>query len=264
MKQYLDLIKDIKKHGEWTGDRTGTGTLSMFGNQKRFDLREGFPLVTTKKMFTRGIIHELLWFIAGDTNVKYLQENGVKIWDAWADEHGDLGPVYGKQWRSWPTPNGESIDQLKNIIDRIKSNPTCRRLIVTAWNPGNIDDVALAWCHCLFQFKVYGDYIDLQLYQRSADVFLGVPFNIASYALLLEMIAQVTGITARYFIHTFCDVHIYSNHVDQVDLQLTRDPLPLPTLKLNQQITDINDFTFDDIKILDYKCHDLIKGDVSV
>lgn len=286
MKQYHDLLKEILEFGEQTGDRTGTGTISRFAPQSmRFDLREGFPLVTTKKVFTKGVVHELLWFISGDTNIKYLQDNGVKIWDEWADENDDLGPVYGKQWRKWSKPYIENdviyndhegiyedfsymkdnpIDQLQNVIDRIKSNPTCRRLIVSAWNVGELDDMALMPCHCLFQFKVYGEYLDLQLYQRSADVFLGTCFNVASYALLLEMVAQVTGKKARYFINAFGDAHIYNNHMDQVNLQLTREPFDLPILRLNPDIKNINDFKYEDIEILNYECHPAIKGEVSV
>jgi thymidylate synthase len=276
--EYHNLLRKILDKGTKVKDRTGTGTISLFGEQMKFDLRLGFPLLTTKKVFTKGIIHELLWFISGDTNVKYLQENGVHIWDEWADENGNLGPVYGKQWRSWVSEteiitdhkntivNEKTIDQLKNVIDRIKTNPDCRRLIISAWNPSEIDSMALPPCHCLFQFKVYEDTLHLQLYQRSADVFLGVPFNIASYALLLAMVAQVTGLKPGVFTHTFGDVHIYNNHIDQVKRQLSRSTYKhsAPFLVLNPNIQDIDKFVFEDINILQYEHYPTIKAEVSV
>lgn len=264
MQQYLDLMKRIREEGVFKGDRTGTGTYSVFGHQMRFDLSEGFPLVTTKKLHLRSIIHELLWFIAGDTNVKYLKDNGVSIWDEWADENGDLGPVYGHQWRSWPTPNGETVDQITNLIDQIKNNPNSRRLIVSAWNVADVDHMALPPCHCLFQFYVAEGKLSCQLYQRSADVFLGVPFNIASYALLTHMIAQVCNLEVGDFVHTLGDAHLYSNHIEQTDLQLTRDPLPLPSLSLNHNVRDLFDFKFEDIEITGYESHPHIKGAVAV
>ncbi|UTW57887.1 thymidylate synthase [Kordiimonas sp. SCSIO 12603] len=264
MQQYLDLMKRIREEGVFKGDRTGTGTYSVFGHQMRFDLSEGFPLVTTKKLHLRSIIHELLWFIAGDTNVKYLKDNGVSIWDEWADEKGDLGPVYGHQWRSWPTPSGETVDQIKNLIDQIKNNPNSRRLIVSAWNVADVDHMALPPCHCLFQFYVAEGKLSCQLYQRSADVFLGVPFNIASYALLTHMIAQVCDLQVGDFVHTLGDAHLYSNHIEQTDLQLTRDPLPLPSLSLNHNVRDLFDFKFEDIEIVGYESHPHIKGAVAV
>ena len=239
MKQYLDLLKHIREKGVMKEDRTGTGTQSVFGYQMRFDLQAGFPLLTTKKVHLKSIIHELLWFIAGDTNVKYLQDRGVTIWDEWADENGDLGPVYGHQWRSWPSPDGRTIDQLSMVIDTIKRNPDSRRMLVTAWNPGEVDRMALPPCHCLFQFYVADGALSCQLYQRSADVFLGVPFNIASYALLTLMIAQVTGLRPGEFIHTTGDTHIYRNHFDQVALQLSREPRPLSTMRLNPSVTSV-------------------------
>nr|WP_281501541.1 thymidylate synthase [Kordiimonas laminariae] len=260
----MDLMKRIREEGVFKGDRTGTGTYSVFGHQMRFDLSEGFPLVTTKKLHLRSIIHELLWFIAGDTNVKYLKDNGVSIWDEWADEKGDLGPVYGHQWRSWPTPSGETVDQIKNLIDQIKNNPNSRRLIVSAWNVADVDHMALPPCHCLFQFYVAEGKLSCQLYQRSADVFLGVPFNIASYALLTHMIAQVCDLQVGDFVHTLGDAHLYSNHIEQTDLQLTRDPLPLPSLSLNHNVRDLFNFKFEDIEIVGYESHPHIKGAVAV
>ncbi len=264
MKQYLALLSDILKNGHRKEDRTGTGTLSLFGAQTRYDLSQGFPLVTTKKCHIRSIIHELLWFIKGDTNVKYLNDNGVKIWDDWADESGDLGPVYGRQWRSWPGPSGQSFDQLKDLIEQIKTNPDSRRLLVNAWNVACIPDMALPPCHCLFQFYVADGKLSCQLYQRSADVFLGVPFNIASYALLTYMIAQVTGLKPGDFVHTFGDAHLYANHIEQAKEQVTRSPLPLPKLFLNPNIQDIESFTFEDIIIQDYQAHPHIKAPIAV
>lgn len=268
MQQYLKLLQDIMSNGYDTDDRTGTGTRSVFGRQLRFNLREGFPLVTTKRLYTRAIIHELLWFIKGDTNIKYLQDNNVRIWDEWADENGELGPVYGAQWRRYQgvdfQGDDESIDQLANVIEGIRTNPTGRRHIISAWNVPQIEDMALPPCHCLMQFKVYGDTLHLQLYQRSADVFLGVPFNIASYALLLAMVAQVTGLKAGEFVHTFGDVHIYNNHKEQVLTQLERKPYMLPTLILNPEVKEIDDFTFEDIEIKGYESWPSIKGEVSV
>lgn len=264
MKQYLDLCQHILDHGSEKEDRTGTGTISTFGYQMRFDLNKGFPLLTTKKTALRAIIHELLWFIKGETNIKYLKENKVRIWDEWADENGDLGPVYGRQWRSWPAPNGEEIDQLGNVIEQIKNNPDSRRLIVNAWNVGEIDKMALAPCHCLFQFYVADGKLSCQLYQRSADLFLGVPFNIASYSLLTMMIAQECDLELGEFIHTFGDVHIYKNHIEQVNLQLTREPRQLPKMKLNPAVKKVEDFTIDDFELVDYDPHPHIKGQVSV
>lgn len=264
MKQYLALLEDLLQHGTRKEDRTGTGTLSLFGAQTRYDLSKGFPLVTTKKCHIRSIIHELLWFIKGDTNIQYLKDNGVRIWDEWADENGDLGPVYGKQWRSWPGPNGQSFDQLKEVIEQIKTNPDSRRLLVNAWNVACIPDMALPPCHCLFQFYVADGKLSCQLYQRSADVFLGVPFNIASYALLTCMIAQVCNLKPGDFVHTFGDLHLYSNHVEQAKEQLTRTPFPLPTLKLNPDVKQIEDFTFEDISIENYQAHPHIKAAVAV
>ena len=264
MKQYLDLCKHILHNGTEKEDRTGTGTISTFGYQMRFDLQEGFPLVTTKKLHLKSIIHELLWFLNGDTNIKYLQDNGVRIWNEWADENGDLGPVYGYQWRSWPTPDGESIDQIANLIEQIKHNPDSRRLIVSAWNVANVDSMALPPCHTMFQFYVANGKLSCQLYQRSADVFLGVPFNIASYALLTMMVAQVCDLEPGEFIHTLGDAHIYSNHIDQVNLQLGREPKKLPKMKLNKEVTSIFDFKFEDFTLVDYDAHPHIKGVVSV
>lgn len=264
MRQYLDLCKHVLENGITKEDRTGTGTISTFGYQMRFDLSEGFPLVTTKKMHLQSIIHELLWFLNGDTNVKYLQDNGVRIWNEWADENGDLGPVYGKQWRSWAAPNGEIIDQISNLINDIKYNPDSRRLIVSAWNPGDLPDMALAPCHCLFQFYVSDGKLSCQLYQRSADTLLGIPFNIASYALLTMMIAQVTGLKPGEFVHTFGDLHIYSNHVEQVKLQLTRDPYSLPQMKINPKINDIFNFKYEDFELMKYESHPAIKGMIAI
>ncbi|WP_137791782.1 thymidylate synthase [Bacillus sp. E(2018)] len=264
MKQYLDFLQDILHNGTKKEDRTGTGTVSVFGRQMRFDLQNGFPLVTTKKLHLKSIIHELLWFLKGDTNIAYLKENGVRIWDEWADEDGNLGPVYGHQWRSWSTPNGETIDQISNVIEDIKKNPDSRRLIVTAWNPSDIPNMALPPCHLLFQFYVADGKLSCQLYQRSADSFLGVPFNIASYALLTMMVAQVTGLEPGEFVHTVGDAHIYTNHLEQVELQLTREPKPLPKMKINPNVTSIFDFTYDDFELVDYEAHPHIKGVVSV
>ncbi len=264
MKQYLDLMRHVRDHGAIKEDRTGTGTLSVFGHQMRFDLSEGFPMVTTKKLHLKSIIHELLWFLTGDTNIKYLQDNGVKIWDDWADEHGDLGPVYGHQWRSWPTPNGETVDQISNLVGMIKNNPDSRRLIVSAWNVADVDHMALPPCHCLFQFYVADGKLSCQLYQRSADIFLGVPFNIASYALLTQMLAQVCGLEAGDFIHTFGDAHLYRNHLAQVDEQLGRAPKPLPVMKINPDVTDIFGFTFDDFELVGYAPHPHIAAKVAV
>lgn len=264
MKQYHDLLQHILDNGSQKGDRTGTGTISTFGYQMRFDLSEGFPVVTTKKLHLRSIIHELLWFLKGDTNIKYLQDNGVRIWDEWADENGDLGPVYGYQWRSWPAPNGKSIDQIKNVLASLKNNPNSRRHIVSAWNPALVDDMALPPCHTMFQFYVADGKLSCQLYQRSADTFLGVPFNIASYALLTMMMAQVLDLQVGDFVHTFGDAHIYNNHIEQCELQLSREPFPLPTMKLNPEVKDLFDFTYDDFELVNYQAHPHIKGVVSV
>lgn len=264
MKQYLDLLRLIRSEGTFKGDRTGTGTYSIFGHQMRFNLADGFPLVTTKKLHLKSIVHELLWFVAGDTNIKYLKDNGVSIWDAWADETGDLGPVYGHQWRSWPTPDGRTVDQISDLIEQIKSNPNSRRLIVSAWNVADVDKMALPPCHCLFQFYVADGKLSCQLYQRSADVFLGVPFNIASYALLTHMMAQACGLEVGDFVHTFGDAHLYSNHIEQADLQLSREPLALASLHLNPQVKTLFDFVFDDIRIDDYESHAHIKAQVAV
>ncbi|WP_288764159.1 thymidylate synthase [uncultured Weeksella sp.] len=264
MKQYLDLCKKVMQEGTLKEDRTGTGTKSIFGYQMRFDLNEGFPLVTTKKVHLKSIIYELLWFLKGETNISYLTENGVRIWNEWADENGELGPVYGKQWRSWAKPNGETIDQIKEVIDQIKTNPDSRRLIVSAWNVGELDEMALAPCHAFFQFYVADDKLSLQLYQRSADLFLGVPFNIASYALLQMMVAQVCNLELGDFVHTFGDAHIYKNHFDQIELQLSRDPFPLPKMKINPDVKDIFDFQFSDFELIDYQSHPHIKGIVAI
>jgi thymidylate synthase len=264
MKQYLNLLETILNEGTVKNDRTGTGTISRFGHQMRFDLTEGFPVVTTKKLHLKSIIHELLWFLAGDTNVKYLQDNGVRIWNEWAGEDGDLGHIYGYQWRNWPTPDGKHIDQITKVVDSIKNNPDSRRHIVSAWNVGELDKMNLPPCHILVQFYVADGKLSCQLYQRSADVFLGVPFNIASYALLALMMAQVTGLQPGDFVHTFGDVHIYSNHIEQVKLQLTREPFPLPTMKINPQVKSIFDFKFDDFELVNYLSHPHIKGDVAV
>ncbi|WP_419881127.1 thymidylate synthase [Peribacillus sp. B-H-3] len=264
MKQYLDLCKHVLDNGTIKSDRTGTGTISTFGYQMRFDLQDGFPLLTTKKLSLKAIIHELLWFLKGDTNVKYLQDNGVRIWNEWADENGELGPVYGHQWRSWSAADGSSIDQITEVIEMIKKDPDSRRLIVSAWNPGEISKMALPPCHALFQFYVSEGKLSCQLYQRSADVFLGVPFNIASYALLTLMIAQVCGLKPGEFVHTFGDVHIYSNHVEQVKLQLSREPKALPIMKLNPEVKDIFGFSYEDFELENYEAHPHIKGAVSV
>lgn len=264
MKQYLDLLNRIITEGVQKDDRTGTGTLSVFGNQMRFDLKDGFPLLTTKKLHLRSIIYELLWFLKGDTNVKYLQDNGVSIWNEWADGNGDLGPVYGHQWRSWPNYKGGSIDQIQNVVDTIKNNPNSRRLLVTAWNPSEVDEMALPPCHCLFQFYVANGKLSLQLYQRSADTFLGVPFNIASYALLLQMMAQVTGLEAGELIHTTGDTHLYLNHLDQAKLQLTRQPRPLPKMLINPNVKNIFDFKYEDFQLTDYNPHPHISAEVAV
>jgi len=264
MRQYLDLAKHVMENGSMKEDRTGTGTKSVFGYQMRFDMADGFPMVTTKKLHLKSIIHELLWFLKGDTNIKYLQENDVRIWNEWADENGELGPVYGHQWRSWTKPNGETIDQIKLAIDQIKNNPDSRRIIVSAWNVGEIDQMALAPCHAFFQFYVNDGKLSLQLYQRSADIFLGVPFNIASYALLLKMMAQVCDLEEGEFVHTFGDAHIYSNHFDQINLQLTREPKKLPQMILNPAIRDIFEFTYEDFTLEGYESHPHIKGKVAV
>ena len=264
MKQYLDLLKHIRENGVMKEDRTGTGTQSVFGYQMRFDLSKGFPLLTTKKVHLKSIIYELLWFIAGDTNVKYLQDHGVTIWDEWADENGELGPVYGHQWRSWPTPDGRAIDQLSQVIDQIRNHPDSRRMLVTAWNPGEVGRMALPPCHCLFQFYVAEGKLSCQLYQRSADTFLGVPFNIASYALLTMMIAQVCDLQPGEFIHTTGDTHIYRNHFDQVALQLSREPRPLPTMKINPDVKSIFDFRYEDFTLEGYDPWPAIKAPVAV
>lgn len=264
MKQYHDLCRHILDQGVVKEDRTGTGTTSVFGYQMRFNLQEGFPLITTKKLHIRSIIHELLWFISGETNVRYLQDNGVRIWNEWADEEGNLGPVYGSQWRSFPRPDGSSVDQLAQVIEQIKTNPDSRRLIVSAWNPGQLDEMALPPCHLLFQFYVADGKLSCQLYQRSADTFLGVPFNIASYALLTHMVAHVTGLEVGDFVHTLGDAHIYHNHLEQVELQLSRDPRPLPKLNIVRDVSSIESFRFEDFEILGYDPHPHIKGEVSV
>ena len=264
MEQYHALCEHILEHGTKKEDRTGTGTLSVFGHQMRFSLQDGFPLITTKKLHMKSIIHELIWFISGDTNIRYLQENGVRIWNEWADENGDLGPVYGAQWRSFPRPDGTTVDQLAQVIEQIKTNPDSRRLIVIAWNPGQVDEMALPPCHLLFQFYVADGKLSCQLYQRSADVFLGVPFNIASYALLTHMIAHVCGLEVGDFVHTLGDAHIYSNHIEQVNLQLTRTPKKLPTLRFARTVDRIEDFRFEDIIIEGYDPDPHIKGVVAV
>lgn len=264
MQQYLDLLRHIRENGVMKEDRTGTGTQSVFGYQMRFNLQDGFPLLTTKKVHLKSIIHELLWFISGDTNIGYLRENGVTIWDEWADEHGNLGPVYGHQWRSWSCPNGKAIDQLSEVINLIQHNPNSRRMLVTAWNPAEVDQMALPPCHCLFQFYVAGGKLSCQLYQRSADVFLGVPFNIASYALLTMMIAQVCGLEPGEFIHTTGDTHIYKNHFDQVALQLSREPRKLPTMKLNPDVKSIFNFKYEDFTLEGYDPWPAIKAPVAV
>jgi len=264
MQTYLDLLRHVLEHGVQKEDRTGTGTLSVFGHQMRFDLARGFPVVTTKKLHLRSIVHELLWFLKGESNVQYLRENKVTIWDEWADESGELGPVYGTQWRSWKTADGRVIDQISDVITQIKRNPDSRRLIVSAWNVGEIEKMALPPCHAFFQFYVANGRLSCQLYQRSADLFLGVPFNIASYALLTHMVAQVTGLKPGEFVHTLGDAHIYSNHMDQVREQLSRSPMPLPELKLNPAIENIFDFTFDDVSLVNYQSHAAIKAPVAV
>ena len=264
MRQYLDLMRHVRDNGAFKGDRTGTGTYSVFGRQMRFDLAEGFPLVTTKKLHVKSIIHELLWFLSGDTNVRYLNENGVSIWDEWADETGDLGPVYGAQWRSWPASDGRHIDQITTLIDQIRTNPDSRRHIVSAWNVADIDRMALPPCHCLFQFYVADGKLSCQLYQRSADIFLGVPFNIASYALLTLMVAQVTDLEPGEFIHTFGDAHLYANHLEQADIQLSRDPFDLPLITLNPAVRDIFGFSYQDFILENYQSHPHIAAPVAV
>ena len=264
MRQYLELMEHVLADGVEKGDRTGTGTLSVFGHQMRFDLNAGFPLLTTKKLHVKSIVYELLWFLRGDTNVKYLNEHGVKIWDEWADEGGELGPVYGQQWRSWPAPDGAAIDQIANVVSAIRRNPDSRRLIVSAWNPAEVDKMALPPCHCLFQFYVAKGKLSCQLYQRSADVFLGVPFNIASYALLTMMVAQVTDLKAGEFIHTFGDAHLYRNHIEQARLQLARTPRQLPVMRLNPAVKDLFAFTYEDFTLEGYEPHPHIKAQVAV
>jgi len=264
MQQYLDLMAHVMENGSDRGDRTGTGTRSVFGHQMRFDLSEGFPLLTTKKLHIRSIIYELLWFLKGDTNIAWLKEHGVSIWDEWADENGDLGPVYGYQWRSWPAPGGGHVDQIANLVEGIRKNPFSRRHIVSAWNPALVDEMALPPCHCLFQFYVAEGKLSCQLYQRSADIFLGVPFNIASYALLTHMLAEVTGYEAGDFVLTLGDAHLYSNHFEQVETQLARDPRPLPKLTIKRKVDDLLDFTFEDFEITDYDPHPHIKAKVAV
>lgn len=264
MRQYLDLMQDILDHGTGKTDRTGTGTLSVFGRQLRFDLAAGFPLVTTKKIHVRSIIHELLWFLKGDTNIKYLKDNGVSIWDEWADKHGDLGPVYGSQWRSWPAPDGRKIDQITNVLHQIKTKPDSRRHIVSAWNPAEVDNMALPPCHALFQFYVADNKLSCQLYQRSADYFLGVPFNIASYALLTEMVAQQCGLKAGEFVWTGGDVHLYTNHMEQAKLQLTREPFPLPRLVMRRRPDSLFEYQFEDFEFVNYQSHPSIKAPIAV
>ena len=264
MKPYLELLRRVLDEGARKADRTGTGTLSVFGHQMRFDLSDGFPAVTTKKLHFRSIVHELLWFLSGDTNVDYLRRNGVTIWDEWADSNGDLGPVYGAQWRRWRTASGESIDQIRDVVDEIRRQPQSRRLVVSAWNPGELFQMALAPCHALFQFDVTGDRLSCQLYQRSADVFLGVPFNIASYAILTAMVAQVTGYQAGDFILTLGDAHLYSNHLEQARLQLEREPLPAPRLELNPEVQELDDFAYEDVRILEYRSHARISAPIAV
>lgn len=264
MKQYLDLMQHVLDHGTQKHDRTGTGTISVFGYQMRFNLQDGFPMVTTKKLHLKSIIHELIWFLSGDTNIKYLKDNGVRIWDEWADENGDLGPVYGSQWRSWPKPDGGHIDQITQIINTIKNNPDSRRIIVSAWNVAEVENMALPPCHAFFQFYVADGKLSCQLYQRSADIFLGVPFNIASYALLTMMVAQVCGLQYGDFIHTLGDAHLYNNHIDQTKLQLSRDPKKLPVMEINPEVKDIFGFKFEDFSLKDYDPHPHIKGVVAV
>jgi len=264
MQQYLDLLRHVRDHGVEKSDRTGVGTRSVFGAQMRFELADGFPVVTTKKLHLRAIIHELLWFLAGDSNIRYLNDHDVHIWDEWADANGDLGPIYGVQWRSWPTPGGESIDQIARVVEQIRHNPDSRRHIVTAWNPAEVDRMGLPPCHVLFQFYVAEGALSCQLYQRSADLFLGVPFNIASYALLTHMVAQITGLKPGAFIHTLGDAHLYRNHLEQADTQLAREPLPLPTLELNPGIDDLFAFGFDDIRVTGYQSHPRIAAPIAV
>jgi thymidylate synthase len=264
MKQYQDLMRHVMENGTQKHDRTGTGTISVFGYQMRFNLQEGFPMVTTKKLHLKSIIHELIWFLSGDTNIKYLKDNGVRIWDEWADADGNLGPVYGYQWRSWPTPNGGHIDQISQVINQIKNNPDSRRIMVSAWNVADVNQMALPPCHSLFQFYVADGKLSCQLYQRSADIFLGVPFNIASYALLTMMVAQVCGLQYGDFIHTFGDAHLYNNHLEQTKLQLSREPRPLPTMKINPDVKDIFDFKFEDFELENYDPWPHIKGEVAV
>ena len=264
MNEYLQLLDHILQNGESKNDRTGTGTLSIFGYQMRFDLSKGFPLVTTKKLHIRSIVYELLWFLSGDTNIRYLNDNGVSIWNEWADNNGDLGPVYGKQWRSWSTPNNETIDQISNLLVNIRKNPDSRRHIISAWNVSDVENMALPPCHCLFQFYVSNNKLSCHLYQRSADVFLGVPFNIASYALLTHMIAHVSNLKVGDFVHTFGDAHIYTNHIEQVKIQLQRKPMNLPKIELNNSVNNLFDFQYEDIKIIDYESHPHIKAKVAV
>ncbi len=264
MQQYLDLMRHVMAHGVHKSDRTGTGTLSVFGHQMRYDLAAGFPLVTTKKLHLRSIIHELLWFLQGNTNIQYLRDNGVSIWDEWADEHGNLGPIYGYQWRSWPTPDGRHIDQISQVVEQIQRNPDSRRLIVSAWNVADIDNMQLPPCHAFFQFYVAEGKLSCQLYQRSADIFLGVPFNIASYALLTLMIAQVTGLRPGEFVHTLGDAHLYLNHLEQAELQLSREPYALPEMKLNPAVKSVFDFKYDDFELVGYQSHPAIKAPVAV
>ena len=264
MQQFLDLLHRVRQYGVWKDDRTGTGTYSVFGHQMRFNLADGFPMLTTKKLHLKSIVHELLWFLKGDTNIAYLTENGVSIWNEWADENGELGPVYGAQWRSWPAPGGEMIDQVANVFNQIRSNPDSRRLIVSAWNPAEVDNMALPPCHCLFQFYVLEGKLSCQLYQRSADIFIGVPFNIASYALLTMMMAQATGLEVGEFVHTLGDAHIYSNHIEQADEQLSRTPYALPTMAINPDVTDIFGFHFEDFTLEGYRFHPHIPAAVAV
>lgn len=264
MQVYLDLMRHVRDHGVCKSDRTGTGTRSVFGYQMRFDLAQGFPAVTTKKLHFKSIIHELLWFLRGETNIQYLREHGVSIWDEWADANGDLGPVYGYQWRAWPTPDGAHIDQIRDVVAQIKTNPDSRRLIVSAWNVSDIPRMALPPCHAFFQFYVADGRLSCQLYQRSADIFLGVPFNIASYALLTSMVAHVTGLAPGEFIHTLGDAHLYANHLEQVDAQLVRTPLPLPQMRINPAVKDIFTFRYEDFELLNYQCHPAIKAKVAV
>ncbi len=264
MQQYLDLVRRVRQHGTLRGDRTGTGTLSVFGHQMRFDLATGFPAVTTKKLFFKSVLHELLWFLQGSTNVAYLRQHGVPIWDEWADEDGELGPVYGAQWRSWPAADGSHIDQIAGVVQALRTNPESRRLIVSAWNVGDLERMALPPCHALFQFYAAEGRLSCQLYQRSADVFLGVPFNIASYALLTLMVAQVTGLEPGEFVHTFGDVHLYTNHLDQADLLLQRQPFPLPRMVVNPQVREIDDFRYEDFELVGYQCHPAIRAPIAV